>query len=101
MKVKYNTKLSVIICNYQTIRDRLTIKLSVIPTKTNFDLTPQKFRDALAICYHKPLLNATAFCDGCGAPSTLDHFYTCMKGGLIMQQHNEIRDAVGDLAAIR
>ena len=42
--------------------------------KNNFDLTPKEFRDALAIRYRKLLLNVPAFCDGCGAPSTLDHF---------------------------
>jgi len=79
----------------------LSVWLSVLPTeKDNFDLTPQEFRDALAIRYRKPLLNVPAFCDGCGAPSTLDHFLTCLKGGLIVQRHNEIRDAVGDLAAM-
>jgi len=54
----------------------LSVWLSVLPNeRDNFDLTPQEFRDALrlAIHYHKPLL---AFCDGCGAPSTLDHFLT-------------------------
>jgi len=70
--------------------------LSTVPTeRDNFDLTPQEFRDALAIHYRKPLLNVPVFCDGCGAPSTLDNFLTCMKGGLIMQWHNEIRDDLG------
>ena len=68
--------------------------------KNNFDLTPQEFRDALAIRCRKPLMNVPAFCDGCGAPSTLDHFLICMKGRLIVQRHNEIRDAIGDLAAV-
>ena len=39
-------------------------------------------------------------CDGCGAPSSLDHFLICRKGGLIVQRHNEIRDAIGDLAVL-
>ena len=46
------------------------------------------------------MLNVPAFCDGCGAPSTLDHFLICMKGGLIVQWYNEIRNAIGYLAAI-
>ena len=33
-------------------------------------------------------------------PSSLDHFLICRKGGLIVQRHNEIRDAIGDLAAL-
>ena len=76
----------------------LLVWLSVLPTER--DLTPQEFRNALAIRYCKPFLNVPTFCDDCGAPSTLDHFLTCMKGGLIVQRRNEIRNAVGDLAAM-
>ena len=32
--------------------------------------------------------------------SSLDHFLICRKGGLVVQHHNEIRDAIGDLAAL-
>ena len=60
----------------------------------------QEFRDALAVRYKKPPLSIPPHCDGCGAPSSLDHFLICNKGGLIVQRHNEIRDAVGDLAAL-
>ena len=68
--------------------------------KDNFDLTAQEFCDALAIRYKKPLLSVPPFYDGCGSPSSLDHFLICRKGGLIIQRHNEIRDAIGDLAAL-
>ena len=75
--------------------------LTVLPLeKDNFDLTAQEFRDALAVRYRKPLLNIPPFCDGCGSASSLDHFLICKKGGLITQRHNEIRDAVGDLASL-
>ena len=37
---------------------------------------------------------------GCDAPFSLDHALVCRKGGLIIQRHNEVRDAVGDLAAL-
>ena len=30
----------------------------------------------------------------------LDHALCCRKGGLIIQHHNEIRNAIGDLAAL-
>jgi len=60
----------------------------------------QEFHDALAVRYKKPLLSIPPHCDGCGAPSTLDNFLICMKGGLIAPRHNEIRDAIGDLAAL-
>ena len=79
----------------------LSCWLSVMPIeKDKFDLTAQEFRDALAIRYKKPLLNIPSSCDGCGFPSSLDHFLVCRKGGLIIQRHNEIRDAIGDLAAL-
>ena len=60
--------------------------LSVVPIeKNNFYLIPQDFRDALAVRYRKPLLCIPPCCDGCGAPSSLDHFLICRKGGLIVQ----------------
>ena len=72
-----------------------------MPVESNhFDLSVQEFRDALAIRYHKPLLPLPPKCDGCGAPSSLDHFLTCRRGGLVVQRHNEIRDAIGDLLAL-
>ena len=75
--------------------------LSVMPMeRNNFDLTAQEFRDALAIRYKKPLLSIPPFCDGCGSPSSLDHFLICKKGGLITQRHNEVRDAIEDLASL-
>ena len=79
----------------------LAVWLSVTPVENNhFDLSAQEFRDALAIRYRKPLLNLPPKCDGCGAPSSLDHFLICRRGGLVVQRHNEIRDAIGDLAAL-
>ena len=79
----------------------LSAWLSVMPIEQdNYDLTAQEFRDALAVRYKKPLLCIPSHCDGCGAPSSLDHFLICKKGGLIVQRHNEIRDAIGDLAAL-
>ena len=72
-----------------------------MPTEQdNFDLTAEEFRDALTVRYKKPLLSFPPHCDGCGAPSSFDHFLICKKGGLIVQRHNEIRDAIGDLAAL-
>ena len=75
--------------------------LTVLPTsQDHFDLTAQEFRDAFALRYRKPLLNVPSGCDGCGAPFSLDHALVCRKGGLIIQHHNEVWDAVGDLAAL-
>ena len=75
--------------------------LSVVPLESHhFDLSPQEFRDALALRYRKPLLDLPPFCDGCGAPFTVEHSLDCRVGGLVGRRHNEVRDAVGDLASL-
>ena len=75
--------------------------LTVLPmSQDHFDLTAQEFRDALALRYRKPLLNVPSNSYGCGSPFLLDHALIFKKGGLIIQRHNEVRDVVGDLAAL-
>ena len=39
-------------------------------------------------------------CDDCGASFSIDHALVCRKGDLIIQRHNEVRNAVGDLAVL-
>ena len=39
-------------------------------------------------------------CDGCGASFTVEHALDCHVGGLVRQHHNEVQDAVGDLASL-
>ena len=39
-------------------------------------------------------------CDGCGAHFDLSHALSCRKGGLIIQRHNEVQDAFGDLSTL-
>ena len=39
-------------------------------------------------------------CDGCGELFTLGHALDCKKGGLVTQRHNEVHDALGDMAAL-
>ena len=41
-----------------------------------------------------------ASCDGCGSQFSTGHALDCRKGGLVIQRHNEIGDALGDLASI-
>ena len=65
-----------------------------------FDLSAVEFRDALAMRYSRSLLGMSAECDGCGAMFDLQHALDCRKGGLITQRHNEVRDALGDIAAL-
>ena len=66
----------------------------------HFDLSATEFQDSLALRYHRPLLRLPALCDGCGCQFTTGHALDCRKGGLVIQRHNEIRDALGDLASI-
>ena len=73
----------------------------MIPTsKHHFDLSAQKFRNALALQYKKPLLCVPSICDGCGASFDLSHALICRKGALVTQCHNEIRDALGDYSSL-
>ena len=75
--------------------------LTVLPmSQDHFDLTAQELCDALALHYQKLLLNVSSNCNGCGSPFSLNHALICRKGGLIIQLHSEVRDAVGDLAAL-
>ncbi len=77
--------------------EKISMWLTAIPSiKNQFDLSAREFRDALAIRYWRPLLYIPEFCDGCGH---LSHALSCRKGGFIIQRHNEIRDALGDLAS--
>ena len=75
--------------------------LTVLPlTCHHFDLSPQQFRDALSLRYHRPLSSMPSHCDGCGSTFDLSHTLDCRKGGLVTQRHNEVMDALGDLAAL-
>ena len=52
----------------------MSSQLSVVPLESHhFDLSPQEFRDALALHYKKPLLDLPPFCDGCGVPFIVEH----------------------------
>jgi hypothetical protein len=85
----------------RSINEKTSAWLTVLPVeRNNFDLSPVEFRDALAIRYRRPLLSTPGLCDGCGEKFTLSHVLSCKKGGLIIQRHNEIRDALGDLTSL-
>ena len=75
--------------------------LSVHPiAHHHFNLSAVKFRDALALHFHKLLLKMPEQCDGCGVPFTFCYALDCRVGGLVSQHHNEIRDLLGDISAM-
>jgi len=85
----------------QRARDSYSTWLSVLPLRSHhFHLSVQEFHDALALHYWKPLLSLPAFCDGCGSSFSVEHTVDCRVGGLAGQRHNEVRDAVCDLATL-
>ena len=85
----------------RAVKDKTSTWLTVIPVyHYHFDLSPSEFRDALANRYHQPLSKLPAGCDGYGGEFTLQHALDCRKGGLIIQQHNEVRETLSDLASI-
>ena len=79
----------------------LSTWLTALPMAAeNFDLSEMEFRDAWSVRYNKNLIASPTFCDGCQSSFTLRHALACKKGGLLTLRHNEIRDAVGDLASL-
>ena len=66
----------------------------------HFDLAPMEFRDALALRYLRTPPGLPSRCDGCGESFSLQHGLDCPRGGLIIKRHNEIRDCLGDMAAM-
>lgn len=43
--------------------------------------------------------NLQKSCDGCGTKFSLIHAVTCMKGGLIITRHDEIRDELCNIGS--
>jgi hypothetical protein len=83
------------------VEEKTSHWLTVLPIARNhFDLSCSEFRDALSIRYRRALRRSPGTCDGCGVSFSLSHALSCKKGGLIIQRHNEIRDAIGDLSAL-
>ena len=67
--------------------------LSVVPSEENhFDLSPDEFRDALALRYGRHPINLPALCDADGEVFDLNHALNCPRGGLVYARHNEMRD---------
>ena len=73
--------------------------LTTLPIEEKgFNLTKREFWDALYIRYSWPLQKLPTFC-ACGENFSLSHAFSCMKGGFVIQRHNELRDITADLLA--
>ena len=84
----------------RSLNGKTSTWLNVLPLQNyHFDLSPLQFRDGLAICYLRDPPCLPPRCDGCGTALTFQHALDCMKGGLVIQRHNEIRDCLGDIAS--
>ena len=61
-----------------------------------FKLHKGAFCDALALRYGWALSRTPSNCE-CGAKFTVDHAFTCSRGGFPILRHNEIRDLTANL----
>ena len=67
--------------------------LSIAPTDRNhFDMSPDEFRDSLALRYHRLPVNLPSQCDIDGEVFSVNHALNCPRGGLVYARHNELRD---------
>ena len=75
--------------------------LSILPTNDNFfALSPDEFRDAVALRYQFTPKELPSTCDGCSEDFDLCHALNCKKGGLVIARHNELRDLNCDLCSL-
>ena len=66
--------------------------LSVIPVAgKHFDMSPNEFRDAVALCYGRTPIDLPTHCDADGEVFSVNHALNCSKGGLVYGRHNELR----------
>ena len=84
---------------YQNISTWLSA-LQLPLVKNHFDLAAQEFKNVLALRYKKYLSQMPKSRDGCGAEFSIERGLDCRFGGLVSLCHNEIRDAIGDLASL-
>ena len=83
------------------LENKCSTWLSVYPTQENFfAMSPDEFRDALALRYLLTPKNLPNICDGCGEEFNLCHALNCKKGGLVSARHNEMRDLNCDLCSL-
>jgi hypothetical protein len=105
--VAHEEKLATILCPMTAKKSRTICRgketgawLSVLPSTVNGTvLSAQEFQDALSMRYAETPHNFPDKCDGCDAQFSLPHALGCMKGGLVIYRHNEIRDELVNLAS--
>ena len=75
--------------------------LNVLPLAYHhFHLSAQQLHDTLCLLQSPTVFDA-CLCDGYGGDFSLTHALDGCKDGLFTQHHNEVRDALGDLAALQ
>ena len=75
--------------------------LSFLPlVKNHFDWMLKSLGILLPFHTMKSLSQMPKSCDGYGAEFSIEHGLDCRFGGLVSHCHNEIRDAIGDLASL-
>ena len=80
------------------IQHKCSTWLTVALTYDNvFSMTPDAFRDAVALRYARIPPKMRSVCDGCGEDFSLSHALDCKKGGLVVLRHNDFRDLNIDL----
>ena len=71
--------------------------LTSLPLKEmGFNLNKREFRDGLSLRYDWSITDIPYTCL-CGEPFTIDHAMICMRGGFVIQRHNELRDLEAEL----
>ena len=71
--------------------------ITSLPLKEmGFNLNKREFRDGLTLRYHWPIADIPSTCL-CGEPFTIDHAMVCMRGGFVIQRHNELRGMKAEL----
>ena len=73
---------------------------TAIPLKDmDFDLNRRAFRDAVRLRYDWQIPDQPSVCVF-GSMFTVDHAMICLRGGLVIQRHNEIRDLQAELVGM-